>query len=74
MPRGRSKNPENHTPQEAVAYVLQWAERMGYDGVPAMRALRQKGSAEHVHAVIEWAVEQSFLNVAAHLRQRALLH
>jgi hypothetical protein len=72
MPRGRAKNPENHSPQEAVAYFLRWADSTGYDGVPAIRALRREPSAEHVHAVIEWAATQKFCNVAAHLRQRAL--
>jgi hypothetical protein len=64
MPRGRAKNPENHTPQEAVAYFLRWAERSGYDGVPAIRALRREPKAEHVHAVIAWAEEQKLINVA----------
>jgi hypothetical protein len=72
MPRGRHKNPENHTSQEAIAYFLRWADHFAYDD-PAITTLRTKPTRDHVPDVILWAEQQQLFNVAAHLR-KCVLH
>jgi hypothetical protein len=59
MPRGRQKNPENHTSQEAIAYFLRWADQYGYDD-PAITTLRTKPTRDHVPDVILWAESSNF--------------
>jgi hypothetical protein len=71
MPRGRPKNPENRTPQEAIAYFLRWADQYRYDD-PVITALRTNPTRAHVSDVIQWAERQKLFNVAAHLRKCAL--
>ena len=67
MPRGRPKNPDNETSRDAIAYFLRWADRFDHDD-PVIAALRKKPTAESVRDVIEWAEQQNFPNVAAHMR------
>jgi hypothetical protein len=67
----RRKNPENHTPREAIAYFLRWAEQYGYANIPVVAALRDHPTAQHIRDAIQWAEQQDLNNVAAHLRRCA---
>jgi hypothetical protein len=74
VPRGHPKNPENRTLHEEIAAVLRWADRFGYNDIPAVAALRSAPTTEHVHAVIQWAEQEEFFNIAGALREHAVLH